>query len=95
MFCNFYLVKSHKVVNNSATIEAREKINTDLKSLEFQKFLGISLTKFENYQNLLNKISHRILVTTRASLGREKFCEYQATGSVFTKFLAVILAICS
>ncbi len=25
MFCNFYLVKSHKIANNSATTEAREK----------------------------------------------------------------------
>jgi hypothetical protein len=25
MFCNFYLVKYHKIVNNSATTEAREK----------------------------------------------------------------------
>jgi hypothetical protein len=24
-FCNFYLVKNHKIANNSATIEAREK----------------------------------------------------------------------
>jgi hypothetical protein len=23
MFCNFYLVKSHKIANNSATTEAR------------------------------------------------------------------------
>ncbi len=35
MFCNFYLVKSHKIANNSATIEAREKISTYLESLEF------------------------------------------------------------
>jgi len=28
MFCNFYLVKNHKIVNNSATTEAREKIST-------------------------------------------------------------------
>jgi hypothetical protein len=25
MFCNFYLVKSHKIANNSATTEARGK----------------------------------------------------------------------
>ncbi len=24
-FCNFYLVKNHKIANNSATTEAREK----------------------------------------------------------------------
>jgi hypothetical protein len=26
MFCNFYLVKNHKITDNSATTEAREKI---------------------------------------------------------------------
>jgi hypothetical protein len=25
MFCNFYLVKHHKIANNSATTDAREK----------------------------------------------------------------------
>jgi len=25
MFCNFYLMKSHKIANNSATTKAREK----------------------------------------------------------------------
>jgi hypothetical protein len=34
MFCNFYLVKNHKAVNNSATTEAREKLSTDLQSSE-------------------------------------------------------------
>jgi hypothetical protein len=29
MFCNFYLVKNHKIANNSATTEAREK-NKDI-----------------------------------------------------------------
>jgi hypothetical protein len=32
-FCSFYLVKNHKIANNSATIEAREKISTYLESL--------------------------------------------------------------
>jgi hypothetical protein len=35
MFCNFYLVKSHKIVNNSATKKVREKIRKYLESLEF------------------------------------------------------------
>ncbi len=34
MFFNFKLVKSHKVVNNSATTEAKEK-KTDLESFGF------------------------------------------------------------
>jgi hypothetical protein len=38
MFCNFYLMKNHKIARNS-TAKAKEKINTDLESLEFKKFL--------------------------------------------------------
>jgi hypothetical protein len=37
MFCNFYLVKKHKIANNSANIEARETISTDLESLELKQ----------------------------------------------------------
>ncbi len=62
MFCNFYLVKSLKIANNSATTEAKEK-GTDLVSLESNKFFDKCLTKLENYKILLNKISHRYLVT--------------------------------
>jgi hypothetical protein len=35
MFCDFYLVKNHKIGNNSTTAEAREKLSTDLESSEF------------------------------------------------------------
>jgi hypothetical protein len=38
MICNFCSVKSHKIANNTATTEAREKISADLESLEFYKF---------------------------------------------------------
>jgi hypothetical protein len=62
MFCNLYLVKNHKIANNLATTEAREKISTFLESLEF---FNVCLTKFENYQISLNKISRRFLVTTK------------------------------
>jgi hypothetical protein len=37
MFCNFYLVKNHKIADNSATTQAREKMSTLLESLEFKK----------------------------------------------------------
>jgi len=69
MFCNFYLVKNPKNVNNSATTEAREKISTYLESLEFQKIFDIGLTRFENPQFLLNKMNHRFLVTTKLYSG--------------------------
>ncbi len=35
MFCNFYLVKNHKITKNSTTTKAGEKISTYLESLEF------------------------------------------------------------
>ncbi len=37
------------------TTKTREKISTDLKSLEFQKNFDQCLTKFKNTQILLNK----------------------------------------
>ncbi len=36
--------------------EAREKISTDLESLEFKKKFDLCLTIFENYLILLSKI---------------------------------------
>jgi hypothetical protein len=35
MLCNFYLVKNHKIAQNSTTTQAREKISTDLETTEF------------------------------------------------------------
>ncbi len=58
MFRIFYFVKIQKIVNNSATTEARQKISTYLESLEFYKLFDGCLTKFDNCQVLLNKISH-------------------------------------
>ena len=69
IFCNFYLAKSHKIDNNSATADARDKISIDLESLGIQKIFDVCLTKVENYKNLLNKISHRFLVTTKLYSG--------------------------
>jgi len=65
MFCNFYLVKNHKIANNSATTEARDKISADLDPVEFMNCFDKCLTKFENYQILIYKISHRFLRTTK------------------------------
>ncbi len=65
MFCNFYLEKNHTIANNSAIFEAEEKISTDLESLEFYA----CLTKFENYQILLDKISHIFLLATKLFSG--------------------------
>ncbi len=38
MFCNFYLVKNHKIANNLEPTEAMEQVSTYLESLEFYKF---------------------------------------------------------
>jgi len=62
MFCNFYLVKNHRIANNSTTTKAREKIRRGLESLEF---FDVCLTKFKNNQILPNKISHRSLLATK------------------------------
>jgi hypothetical protein len=35
MFCDFYFVKNPEIAKNSTTAKAREKIITDLESLEF------------------------------------------------------------
>jgi hypothetical protein len=37
--------------------------------IEFLKIFDVCLTKFENYQTLLNKISHRFLLTTNLISG--------------------------
>jgi hypothetical protein len=69
MFCNFYLVKNHKIAKNSTTTKAREKISTDLESLEFENFFDVGLTKFKNNQILLwTQISTDNQVIYRASL---------------------------
>ncbi len=73
MFCNFYLVKSHKI-GNSAITKAREKLSTDLESVEFNIFY-VHLTKFDNYQILLNNISHRFLMTTKLFTGWKSLIE--------------------
>ncbi len=69
MFFNFYLVKSHKIVVNSPTIEARVRISADLESLDFYNFFDVCLLKFENDQILLNLISYIFLVKTKLLRG--------------------------
>ncbi len=57
MFCNFYLLKNPKIAKNSTATKARDKISTDLKSLEFYNFFDICLTTFKNNQISLNKLA--------------------------------------
>jgi hypothetical protein len=69
--CDFYLEKNHKIADNSMTFKRREKISTDLESVEFYKCFDVSLDKFENNQILLYKISHRFLVTNKLFIGQK------------------------
>jgi hypothetical protein len=66
MSCNFYLLKNHKIANNSTNAKSRVKIIKDSESLEFFKLFGGCSTKFKNNQILLNKMNHRFLVTNQA-----------------------------
>ncbi len=50
MVRKFYFVKNFKIVNNSATAEAREKIGTDLESLNFND-VGFSCKEIEEIRN--------------------------------------------
>ncbi len=68
MFCNFYLVKNHKIAYNLATTEAR-KNKQIFEILRILEIFDASWSKFESYQILLNKISHRFLVTTKLLSG--------------------------
>ncbi len=66
VFCNFYLVKNHKIADNLTMTKAREKISTDWESLEFT---GVCLTNYKNNQNLLYKIIHQFPVTAKLLTG--------------------------
>ncbi len=43
---NFNFVKNHKIANNTAFAKAREKIYTDLQSVEFKENFDECRTKF-------------------------------------------------
>jgi hypothetical protein len=57
-------LKIRGLLYNWTTTEAREKISTDLESLEFKKYFEAGLTKFKSSKILLNKFSHGFLATT-------------------------------
>ncbi len=80
MFCTFYLVKSHTIVEDSATTEAGENISTGLESVEFLKIS----TKFENDQILFNKISYRFLMTTEPFTGQKSLIGWSVPEITFS-----------
>jgi len=67
-------VKNHIIANNSATIEATEKIST-FGILTILEFFGGMFSKFENYKFSLIKLATYFLIqpsyvgSERASLG--------------------------
>jgi len=63
-FATFIQWKVTKLLITQQPLKLEKKINTNFEALEFQKFLDVNLTKFENSQILLNKISHSILVSS-------------------------------
>jgi hypothetical protein len=69
IFCKFYISKNYIIALGSATTEAREKINSNLESLEFLKFLDVGFTEYKNNEILLHKISHRFPGTTKLITG--------------------------
>jgi len=50
MFCNFYLVKKHKIVDSTTTV-IREKISTNLGFLEFLMFFDAGFANFKKQLN--------------------------------------------
>ncbi len=68
MFCNTYIVKNHKIANNSTTAKPG-KMSTDLEFLEFKIFSDVYNIQSKNYPILLKQINHRFLVTTKLFAG--------------------------
>jgi hypothetical protein len=66
-----YVLKNHKLAKNSTTTKAKEKISTDLESLEVSNFFDVCLNKFKNNQILFHKLILRFLLTRKLFTGRE------------------------
>jgi hypothetical protein len=62
-----YFVKNHKIAKSSTTTKAREKISTDLESIEHYNFLCMFV--YLKNQILLYKISHSFILTTKLFTG--------------------------
>jgi hypothetical protein len=69
MFYNFHKVKNPKIMNNSTTAGAREKLSVDFESLEFKNSFYISQTACKNSQILFYHINHQFLLTTNVFTG--------------------------
>ncbi len=83
MFCSFYLVKNHKIANNSTTTKAREKIGTYLEFLVFYNLFDVCLTKFKNKVFLI-ELSTDSWQQLRYILGERTLLRLMYTGEVCT-----------
>jgi hypothetical protein len=52
MFCNLYLVKNHKVANNSTITEAIETVSTIIQQVASNKSSSVLKTQRQNTQTL-------------------------------------------
>ncbi len=84
MFCNFYLSKYCKIVKTSTTTKAREKMSTDLESLEFCNFLDVRFTILKTIKFYLIKFAAdfywqpRYLLDERASFAKHLLLLWKA-----------------
>jgi hypothetical protein len=69
MFCSFNLEKNHRNADNSTTAKATEKTSSHFGIFRILDIFYVCLTEFKNNQILLDKISHRFLVTTKLFSG--------------------------
>jgi hypothetical protein len=56
---------NHKIANNSATLEAKEKNKRTFGTVKNLEKMDGCLTELKNNQILLNKISHQFKMTTK------------------------------
>jgi hypothetical protein len=76
IFYSFNLVKNHKTAKNLTTTNAREKNKNRFGILRILVIFYIYFTKFKNNQILLNKISHRFLMTTKLFTGQKSLIQH-------------------
>ncbi len=57
MFCDFNLLKNHKIANNPTTTKARIKNEHRFGKYKFQNFFNVGLAKFEYSQILHLKLA--------------------------------------
>jgi len=80
-------VKNHKIANNTTTSIAREKNKHRFEILRILEIFDACLTKFKNNQILLNKISHRFLLTTKLYTGQKIIIEIMLINTEYSDLI--------